>query len=493
MVDSDRVVVVGSGPCGAMAAAALVRRGVPVTLLESGTARPGGWLVRGGGRNLLRRPPRSPLEAGEYVTTGHPGTVWFEHLEPGGLSNHWTGAVPRFDPEDFHDGERLDERYRWPLSYVDLVPYYEEAERLLDVTGTPQDVPGLPAGCLRHERWLPSDWQAIGRVAAAHGQGLTALPLADGPSWLVARRGTAFNSFTNIVPRLLGRPGFELRTGVHVLRLEWSGARRAITSVIYHDRGKDQQERLAARAVVLACGPLRTTKLLFDSACADFPEGLGNTEGVLGRYLHDHPKEWWSFTTERSLPRLAPSGYLTRRPHAASPPLLSTSWTIGNANGRDRLLSLTPLRAHAFGVQVFGSMIPVPENNVRPSATSTDRYGLPLLEIQIDFDRRTTQNVEDARHHLLSLLDEAGYTSMLQPVEPQLVPGSAVHYGGTARMHRRREYGVVDEWNRLFDVPNLVVSDASSFTTNSEKNPTLTAMAISARAADHLAHDVRTG
>jgi choline dehydrogenase-like flavoprotein len=488
---SDRVVVIGSGPCGAMAASVLVRHGLPVTVLESGATAPGGWLVRGGGRNLLRKAPEVAWDLGDFVSTGHPETAWIEHLQPGGLSNQWTGAVPRFDPADFHDGERLDARYRWPLTYGDLVPFYEQAERLLLVTGSPVDVPGLPAGRVRYERRLPRDWQPIVERAASRGQGLTALPLADGPGWLLARRGTAFNSFTNIIRPLVRSRRLELRTGAHAVRLEWSGTRRAIESVVYHERATGRQIRLPVGAVVVACGPLRSTKLLFDSACADFPEGLGNTEGLLGRYLHDHPKEWWSFESERPLSRLAPGGYLTRRPYACSPPLLATSWTIGNANGRDRVLSLTPLRATSFGVQVFGSMVPTMQNFVRPSPTRVDADGLPQLEIRLTFDRETSQNVERARAHLLCLLDDAGYRSRLDPVQPQLVPGMAVHYGGTARMHRRREHGVLDEWNRPFDIPNLVVSDASCFTTNSEKNPTLTAMALSARAADRLVRDLR--
>jgi choline dehydrogenase-like flavoprotein len=428
----------------------------------------------------------------EFVATGDPETAWFENLAPGGLSNQWTGAVPRFAPADFHDGERMHEAYRWPIRYEDLVPHYEDAERLLHITASPADVPGLPAGCVRHERWLPRDWATIGRVAEAHGQGLTALPLADGPDWLVTRRGTAFNSFTNIVHRLRGAPNFELRTGAHALRLEWSGTRRAIESVVYHERRTGHQERLAAAAVVVACGPVRSTKLLLDSACADFPDGLGNTDGNLGRYLHDHPQEWWSFETDRSLPRLAPGAYLTRRPYECSPPLLATSWTIGNANDRDKVLSLTPLRARRFGVQVFGSMIPSEKHLVRSSPTLVDEFGLPRLEIQIDFDRETVGNVEDARSRLLATMEEAGYRSRLDSVEPQLVPGIAAHYGGTVRMHRHREFGVLDEWNRPFDIKNLVVSDASCFTTNTEKNPTLTAMAISARAARRLADDLRS-
>jgi choline dehydrogenase-like flavoprotein len=493
-MSGERVIVIGTGPAGATAARELVRQGIPVTVLESGTVKPSGLLVRAWGRNIFRRRAAAASDRDAYVNAGHPDTSWFQHLQPGGLSSQWAGAVPRFAPQDFCEGERIHERYRWPLTYAELAAYYDDVEALLDITASPEDAPALPAGHPRHQRHLPLDWQAIGRVARRHGQGLTALPIADGPDWLLTRRGTAFNSFSTIIGPLLGSPLFQLRTGAHVLRLEWSGARRAIEGVVFHDRTTGRQERLQAAAVVVACGSLRSTKLLFDSACPDFPEGLGNTDGLLGRYLHDHPMKWWSFQSDRPLSRLSPSGYLTRRPYESSPPLVATSWTIGHGNGTDldKVLSLTPLRTHVVGVLVFGSMIPTEEHFVRPSSTSQDEFELPRLEIHIDFDRETLSNVERGRDHLLGLMAEAGYRCTLRPIVPQFGPGSAVHYGGTARMHRSRKYGVLDRWNRPFDIPNLVVSDASCFTTSAEKNPTLTAMALSARAARRLAHDLKT-
>ena len=492
-MEAQRVVVIGSGPAGAMAARELVRNKVPVTMLESGVSKPGGLLLRARGRNLYRRMVETASHADDYVATGNPDTTWCYHLAPGGLSNQWTGAVPRFAPGDFHEGERLHERYRWPLGYEDLAPFYEDAEAVLRITGSSEDVPGLPSGRFDHHRELPSDWRSVVKAALEHGQGLTPMPYADGPSWLIARQGTAFNSFTRIVQGLLGSPYFELRTGAHAMSVEWSGARRRVEAVVYHDRGLHRTERIAADAVVVTCGTLNSTKLLLDSACADFPEGLGNTEGLLGQYLHDHPREWWTFETDKPLSRLTPAGYLTRRPYEASSPLLATSWTIGNASVRDKLLAFTPLKAEVFGVQVFGTMVPTEKSFVRQSPYRQDELGLPQLEICIDFDSEVIANMVDARQHLLSVMDLAGHPSKLHPVVPQLTPGSAVHYGGTARMHRSRRYGVLNEWNRPFDVPNLVVSDASCFTTSSEKNPTLTLMAISGRAARRLARDLKSG
>jgi choline dehydrogenase-like flavoprotein len=476
-----------------MAALELVRQGIPTVMLESGTRRPRGALVRVAGRNVFRMgDPLEPATNG-FEASGDPGTSWMFNHALGGLSNQWTGAVPRFAPADFFEGARLHERYRWPIDYEELAPYYSEAERQLDVTASPADVPALPAGEPAYVRWLPRDWEAVARAALDHGQGFTVLPLADGPPWLVARRGTAFNSFTGIVQRLGRSALFELRTGAHALAAEWSGAKRRIVAVVYHDRATQNEQRLSADAVVVACGALHSTKLLFDSACADFPEGLGNTEGLLGRFLHDHPKEWWSFTTDRPVRRLSPAAYLTRRPYEASPPLLATSWTLGLASPRDRLWSLTRLPTHRVGVQVFGSMRPTADRFVRPHADNVDEFGRPQLEVAVRFADDEVANVTASRDHLLALMADAGFQCQLDPVEPQLAPGRAVHYGGTARMHRSRSHGVLDEWNRPFDVPNLIVTDASCFTTNSEKNPTLTAMALSARAARRLATDVKTG
>ena len=491
-MSSPRVIVIGSGPAGAMAARELVRRGVPVTMLEAGQDRPVGFLLRVRGRNLYRR-GIDTADGDGYVTTGHPGTKWYVHLGPGGLTNQWTGAVPRFAPTDFTEGEALHERYRWPLDYEDLAPYYRDAERILHVTATGDDVPSLPAGLVTHRRRLPRDWHGIAEVARRRGQGLTVLPLADGPEWLATRRGTAFNSFSTVVERLQRSPRFQLRTGAQALMLEWSGAQRRVTAVVYRDETTGEEHRLDALAVVVAGGALNSTRLLLHSRCPDFPEGLANTDGVLGRYLHDHPKEWWSFESERPLSQLIPAGYLTRRPVDESPPLLATSWTIGATSDRDKLLASTPVRARRFGVQVFGSMIPVEGNFVRLSDATTDRLGQPGLELHIDFDDAELKNMAAAREHFCDLMGEAGVACRIDPVVPQLTPGMAVHYGGTVRMHRDRRYGALNEWNRPFDVPNLVVADASCFTTNSEKNPTLTVMALAARAAHRLADDLRTG
>jgi choline dehydrogenase-like flavoprotein len=493
MTDDRQVVVIGSGPSGATAAQVLVQQGIPVTLLESGAEFPGGVLVRIAGRTVFRRTSNLGVVNGKlHVATGDPETQWWCSLSPGGFSNEWTGAVPRFAPEDFCEGGRLDERYVWPLTYDELAPYYDRVEPLLVVTAAAGAVPNLPATNAAYRQRLPSDWQRVAEVAARNGQGMVMTPLADGPPWLFARRGTAFNSYTNIVLPLLRSPHFKLITGAHVLQLEYSPARRKVAGVIYHDHKDGARKRIAAAAVVVAAGPLYSAKLLFDSACPDFSEGLGNAEGVLGRYIHDHPRDWWTFELDRPISRLAPSAYLTRRPHQESAPLYATSWTIGLLPSRkEKLLSFLPLKTNAFGVQVFGTMIPTEEYYIRPHPEKKDEHGTAIMEIYIRYEDEVIQNVVAARDHLMALLAEAGYPGRLRDTPTKMRPGNSVHYGGAVRMHHSPKFGMTDAWNRLHAVPNVVVVDASCFTTGVEKNPTPTAMALAARAAERLADDLK--
>jgi choline dehydrogenase-like flavoprotein len=490
MRDERQVVVIGSGPAGAAAARELLQNGIRVTMLESGTDFQRGLLVRVAGRNFYRRTP--PLrEEGAHAVSGDPRTVCYVKLAPGGLSNNWTGAVPRFAPEDFTEGERLHERFRWPITYPDLEPYYEKVERHLQITADPRDVPQMPGGHVSYRYSLPSDWHDVERAANKFGQGFTAYPLADGPPNMLVRRGTAFNSYFNIVRPLLQSANFRLQTGAHALQLQWSQPKRKVDGVIYYDRRTAAMQRIDASAVVVACGPLGSAKLLHNSTCSDFPQGLGNSTGLLGCFLHDHPREWWSFEMDRPRRILSPSAYLTRLPYDSSAPLLATSWTLGTASLKDRIRSRFGLQATIVGVQMIGTMIPSEMCFAKPSATQKDEFGLPSLDVRIHYSETEVDNVVRARQHLMNLMADAGCRATLGEIVPTLYPGTIAHYGGTARMHAKPQYGVVDAWNRVHDAPNVLVCDAACFTTAAEKNPTLTVMAIAARAATRLAHDLQ--
>ena len=265
-----RVIVIGSGPAGTAAALALTDAGMPTLMLESGLHIPSDVLIRLAGRNVFRR--RQRRHVGEVAHVGEPGVKWHTALEPGGLSNQWTGAIPRFSPEDFYDGARLHERYRWPLTYDELAPYYDRMEELLRVVGPATRVLQLPAQRISHGTRLPPDWARVSAAAEGFGQGLSRIPLAGGSPWAILPTATAYGSLQT-PRRLLGRKTFALRLGAHALTLTWQARRRCITGVVYHDRQTGETHSVEASAVVLAAGPIATPKLLFDSACPDFPKG----------------------------------------------------------------------------------------------------------------------------------------------------------------------------------------------------------------------------
>ncbi len=488
--DRARVIVIGSGPSGASAALSLLDRGMSVTMLESGCEYPRGLVIRAFGRNLFRKWPTN-LEQYPFVAAGDAATEWQSALAPGGLSNYWTGAVPRFAPDDFTEGEREHERYRWPVSYSQLAPYYTRMEALLGVVGERRAIPQVsPSEALVQTRRLPEPWGLVARMAERQGQGLMYSPIADGPSWLVRPSGNAFNSYDRIVSRLRRNPAFELGLGMHALRLTWNGNLGRVDGVAVADRSSRTIRHLPADAVVLAAGPLASPKLLLQSVSDDFPDGLGNSRDLLGRFLHDHPKDWCMLELDRPLPRLDQPLYVSRAPYQELPPLSGASITIGPLAKVDRILSLLGSRTRRFGLVTFSTMVPEPDNALRLHPERRDQFDTPVLEIQLAYREQVGRTVADAHARLQTMLERAHYRSRIVCAVDRLVPGASAHYGGAARMHCSPDYGVVDEWNRLHDAANVAVVDASCFTTAVEKNPTLTVMALAARAGERLADDL---
>lgn len=487
--DDDRVIVVGSGPCGAVAAHRLVERGIRVLLLDAGASAPRGVVVRAAGNTVFRWRDSSALRS-DRLPTDNGKSVWYSSLSLGGLSNYWTAAVPRFAPADFTDGERLDRRFRWPVGYEDLAPHYDAAEEHLTVTAA-APIPGIPANRLRHRTTVPPDWAQVVEQAAANGDGVGAIPMAKGSPWMFALRGTEFSSYRCVLWPMLDDPRFELRSGAQVVRVRWSSSTSRVEGVEYVDHATGRSEFAAARAVVLAAGTIDTTTILLTSVSSDFPDGIGNSHGLVGRYLHDHPREWWAAKTGRPMRALAHPIYLARKDHADSEPLMATSHTIGLVSGRQRPRTYLRGRTDRVGVQVFGTMIPRPEFRVSIDRSST--CPLPAPRIELSYAADAAANIESSRARFSEVIGAAGLdVDVIGPFH-DLVPGSSVHHAGTVRMHDDPEFGVLDAWNRVHDAPNVVVCDMSAFTTGPEKNPTLTAMALAIRAADRLATDLAGG
>jgi choline dehydrogenase-like flavoprotein len=238
---------------------------------------------------------------------------------------------------------------------------------------------------------------------------------------------------------------------------------------------------------------VNTAEILLASPSADFPAGLGNTHGVLGRYLHDHPLGKLVVDIASRI-SVHPPSYMTRASLDRSPPLYAAAcmqWSGADMMVRS-VLERTPGKLAWLGFSVFGTMAPSPDNGVSlapPQGGSPQGRGL-VLHVNHPPEARTA--LDRARDDAIDTLQRAGLAPRLRiwHVEP---PGESKHYGGTCRMHASPRFGMLDGWSRLHAVPNVAVVDSAAFTTGPEKNPVLTAMALAARAGRRLAEEIKAG
>jgi choline dehydrogenase-like flavoprotein len=494
MPGDGTVIVVGSGPPGAAAALRLIHAGVDVTLLEAGLGhRALGLTMRIRGVTVARLHRGLGTRTSDVVVSGDPDAIVYEDIAPGGLTNHWSCAVPRFSPDDFRDARRAGDRYTWPIGYDDLVPWYEWVEPLLHISGASADAPQMPAGSVRTVRSLPRGWQPVAEAAARYGHGLVPVPYVYGARTTLTLSGTVFNSFVRLLKPAQRAGRLTVHDGARVVQLEWSAARRRVEAVVFRDVRSGATRRIGCRAVVLAAGAINTAKILLQSTSGDFPAGLGNTHGVLGRYLHDHPLGKVGIHFGSPIP-IHPAACLTRQPLDQAPPLYAAACLQWSGTGTLARSVVTGRPGYAFwsGFNIFGTMAPSADNCVALDTSRASDDGTPALDVRVRFPPQSAETLVGARDRLISLLEEA----RLRPrvgvwiTEPA---GGAVHFAGTCRMHASPEFGMLDGRSRLHAVPNVVVADSAAFTTGPEKNPVLTAMALAARGSQFLADDLRSG
>ena len=493
VADDRRVIVIGSGPAGAAAAVFLQRAGADVLVLEAGSERSAlGLTVRVRGFTVLKS--RRPLRQREgFAATGDPRAELFEEVAPGGLTNHWSCAVPRFSAEDFEDAKRAGEPYTWPVGYDDLAPWYAEVEPLLHIAGATEGHVQLPAGNPRAPRRLGRDWAPIVAETRHSGRSLAPMPYAYGAETTVTLSGTVFNSYVRLIKPELRSGRLSVRFDARVVRLEWSKQDRRVAAVILRDARTGVEGRVACRAVVLAAGAIGSAEILLAATSPEFPDGLGNTHGVLGRYLHDHPLG--KVVIDLGSPiSIHPPSYLTRPTLDRAPPLYAAAcmqWSGTETLARS-LLQRRPGSLPWIGFSVFGTMAPTRDNWVALNPTGRGANGAATLKLHISHPPEARVALDKARDDLTDALTRAGMKPRVRiwHVEPV---GESKHYGGTCRMHASPRFGMLDGWNRLHSARNVAVVDSAAFTTGPEKNPVLTAMTLAARAGHRLAEELKSG
>ncbi len=439
----------------------------------------------------------------------------------GGSTVHYAAFAPRFHPSDFHvrtlDGVGAD----WPISYEDLEPYYTQMEREYPVSGPshypwgkPHGYPYAPLEAGTAGQMLIKGCVRLGiRVVAGGPVAIPAGAVGKRPHCIMrgfcllgCKVGAKSSILVSHIPDAI-QHGAEIRTGCMAFDIPVNPDGR-VRGVRYYRQGADgrvREEEQLARAVIVAGYAIETPRLLLNSTSARFPHGLGNSNGLVGKFLMAQagPVVWGKFDEMIRQYKAPPACACSEEFYETDPrndfvrgyalqtvaPLpIAMAHLLVDEDGRfgTDLLEAMEAYNHYACIGVLGEILPDERNTVTIHPTARDRFGIPVPYVRFnlfDNDRRMMQaGIQRARE----VLDAAGAR------ETHFVPRYA-HLVGTARMGFSPDDSVVDATCRSWEVPNLFVCDGSVLPTQGSANPALTISALAARLADWLRRAVPAG
>jgi choline dehydrogenase-like flavoprotein len=539
---SDEVdfVVIGSGPAGGSVARELTRLGHDVVLLEQGKwYQPNEFHHDELGVFFNGKYTISPeLHAQTYRRTARDKAERRLYLNyaaaVGGSSMHFAANYWRLRPIDFKEfsargavkGAALAD---WPITYEELEPYYTAVEWAIGVSGQagadpkdaprsrPYPLPPLPAhgpGALLEIGARKLGWHPIPAPMAILSQRYNGREGCHycGFCWFFpcewgAKSGANFT----MVPEAVQSGRCELRTESKVRKIEVD-ARGRVTGVVYFDRNKHEVVQ-RAKAVFLCANGAESPRLLLMSKSNQFPDGLANSSGMVGRHLmfnggtdaageFEHPINGHRgppvtrivldpYELDPKLDIVGGGGIDFRQPF---PPILSALNSPPNTPTWGAGYKEWLRKAHSHVTRSWGhtTSLPVETNRVELDPEVKDSWGLPAIRTTFkehEMDKRLYAYMRDRSEELLKA---AGALKTWKADIPD-DPGGSVHMLGTCRMGNDPKSSVVNKYNRAHDVPNLFVVDGSSMTTSGRGQPTLTIQALAFRAADHASRMAKSG
>jgi choline dehydrogenase-like flavoprotein len=532
-------IIVGSGATGGVAARQLTRAGLRVLVLEAGPPVAGrrdygSFLINGTKqlyRHLVSHRQQVQKSHPTYWATNpdffvddidnpytHPADKpfrWIRSRRVGGRTLVWDAVTPRFSDFDFKAASRDGFGPDWPIDHADLAPYYSELELFYGVHGSREGLPQIPDGEFREARPMtPAEVVFKQRVEQAFSdrrviisRGLFARRSPD--------RGEALSRISSPATTLraaeeTGR--LTLRSNAIVARvLVDSGGSRA-TGVEFVDAVSNKMEEARARLVFLCASSLESVRILMNSTSRAHPSGIGGSSGVLGRYVMDHSAGNVYFY----MPEVRDTGgphQLTGSDSIMIPRYQNLGTKrepylrgFGIWGGIQRLPVPSFLRRHpevAFGFLCARSeTLPHFTNHIEIDPAVRDKWGIPAAHIVCEWKaedlalakagREAAEEIVEAAGGVCASVSEIFYTpfvkghiNKMQKEWTLSTPGMFVHEVGGARMGVDPQSSVVDSVCSCWDAPNVFVTDGACWPTSGWQNPTLTEMAVTARACDY--------
>ena len=547
-------IIVGSGISGGWAAKELCEKGLKVLMLERGknvqhptypTASLPPWQIPDGGRLTREDYQRCHIQTRHYSIGADNKHFYINDLENpytelkrfdwirgdivGGRSVLWARHCYRWSDLDFEANLRDGIGVDWPIRYKDIAPWYDYVESFIGVSGQAENIPHLPDGkflppmemnCVeRHfkkitEEKFPGRKMTIGRVA-----NLTEPVKGRGRCQYrnLCQRGCPYGAYfstnASTLPDAFATGNLTLRPHSLVNRVLYDEQKGKAIGVEMTDTETLEVIEFYSRIVFLNAASLATTFVLLNSASSRFPNGMGNGSDQLGRNLMDHHK---GAGASAQVDGFEDQYYSGRRPTSVYLPRFRNlkekrndyirgfgylggagrdSWDDGLLDrpiGAALKGSVQTPGGWGIGFGGFGECLPYPENRVTLNPEKKDKWGRPTLNVDCEFRENEKSMQQDMAHAMAEMLEAAGFRNV-KPYVRTSFPGNANHEMGTARMGRDPKTSVLNEFNQLHEVKNVFVTDGSFMVSSSCVNPSLTYMAMTARACDHAVKEITRG
>jgi choline dehydrogenase-like flavoprotein len=459
----------------------------------------------------------------ENPYTSAPGKhfSWIKGRQVGGKSITWGRQSYRWSDLDFEANAKEGIAIDWPIRYADIAPWYDYVEEFAGISGQAEGLPHLPDGkflppmemtCVEQDfrdalaRNFDDRIMTIGRSAVltrVH-KGRAACHYCG-----VCHRGcitsSYFSSLNSTLPAAMKTGKLTVRPYSVVHSLIFDPSSRRVTGVRVIDGQTKKALEFQGRIVFVCAATLESTRILLNSATPEFPNGLANSSGELGHNLMDHHMgSGASGTMPGHLDKMPfgnrPNGiYIPRfrnvktkhkefvRGYGYQGGGSRDGWQRGTASaglGVDFKNSLRKPGQWRMGLGGFGECLPNHNNRIEIDKDKLDAWGIPTLKINCDWSENEHAMSKDIAIQAAEMLAAAGATDI--GVYSEITrPGLAIHEMGTARMGRDPKTSVLNEHNRAHDVKNLFMTDGSCMVSNSCVNPSLTYMALTARACDY--------
>ena len=546
-------IVVGSGSSGGWAAKELTEKGLRVLLLERGrnvehikdypnaTKAPWQYPHRGGRTRameelypvLKRDYPLNEKNLAFWVDEKEsPYTEvkrfdWFRGYQVGGRSLMWGRQSYRWSDFDFDANARDGIAIDWPVRYADLAPWYDHVERHAGIAGSVEGMEQLPDGQFQPAMPLNCGEELVagrlaklfnGRRRIIPGRTANATQALPGRAacqyrdacWLGCPFGAYFSTQSSTLPPAMKTGRLTLKPFAIVSEVTYDRDRKRATGVRVIDAITNQATDYKARVVFLCASTLNSTWLLMRSATDVWPGGLGSSSDALGRNLMDHH---FRCGAEGKLDGLEDKYYYGRRPTGFYIPRYRNlfgdkrgylrGFGYQGGAGRDgwsRAVAelgvggafkdaMTEPGRWGVGATAFGEMLPNPKNRVSLDDAKKDKWGLPVLKIDCATGENERLMRKDMINDMADMLEQCGVKDV-KTYDNDYFPGMGIHEMGTARMGKDPKSSVLNSWNQVWDAPNVFVTDGSCMASSACQNPSLTYMALTARAADHAVNEL---